>query len=81
MDWEERIELRPDVLAGKPGELAFRWGLPAASGIILLRARGSRESRTAAAARGPSRRVTMAAGQFAVVENDRVRMTPLRQRE
>ena len=29
------------------GELAFRWALPAESGIILLRLRGSAEARTA----------------------------------
>ena len=58
------------------GELAFRSGLPAASGIILLRARGSSQVRTAAVVAAVETRDDWA-GHFAVVENDRIRMTPL----
>lgn len=58
------------------GELAFRWGLPAASGIILLRARGTAALRTASLVAAVQSREDWA-GQFAVVENDRVRVTAL----
>lgn len=58
------------------GELAFRSGLSAASGIILLRARGSSQARTAAVVAAVEGRDDWA-GHFAVVENDRIRMTPL----
>lgn len=59
------------------GELAFRSRLPASSGIILFRLEAS----------GPPRTVTIIlaalasrsdwAGNFSVVEADRIRMTPL----
>jgi predicted nuclease of predicted toxin-antitoxin system len=58
------------------GELAFRWGLPAASGIILVRVRGSLEARTATLVAALESRDDWA-GHFAVVEHDRIRMTPL----
>ena len=58
------------------GELAFRARLPAASGIILLRLRGSAETRTAALVTAVEDREDWA-GQFAVIANDRIRMTPL----
>ena len=58
------------------GELAFRWGLAAGSGIILLRARGLPETRTAAVVAALDVRDDWT-GQFAVIENGRVRMTPL----
>jgi predicted nuclease of predicted toxin-antitoxin system len=58
------------------GELAFRSGLPAESGIILLRLRGSAEIRTTTLVAAIAARDDWA-GQFAVVEHDRIRMTPL----
>jgi predicted nuclease of predicted toxin-antitoxin system len=59
------------------GELAFRAGLPASSGIILFR--------IAAPSAAAVARVALAvldsrgdwAGHFSVVENTRIRMTPL----
>ena len=59
------------------GELAFRWGLPATSGIILFRMRlisPAHISRAAVSAIG-SRKDW--AGHFSVVEEGRVRMTAL----
>jgi predicted nuclease of predicted toxin-antitoxin system len=59
------------------GELAFRWGLPASSGIILLRIQApdpsvvTRIAVAALEARGDW------AGHFSVVEHDRICMTPL----
>ena len=61
------------------GELAFRRGLFADSGIILLRIRGSAETRTATLVAAVQAREDWA-GQFTVVENDRIRMTPLSRR-
>lgn len=58
------------------GDLAFRSGLPAESGIILLRVRGSAEIRTATLLAAVEARDDWA-GQFAVIEHDRIRMTPL----
>lgn len=58
------------------GELAFRQRLPASSGVILLRVRGTAEARTAALVAALEAREDWA-GQFAVVANDRVRLTPL----
>jgi predicted nuclease of predicted toxin-antitoxin system len=58
------------------GELAFRSGLPAESGIILLRLRGSTETRTATLVAAIEARDDWAS-QFAVLEHDRIRMTPL----
>lgn len=58
------------------GELAFRWGLPAASGIILMRGRGSAAERGALLTSAIESRDDWA-GHFAVVEHDRIRMTTL----
>jgi predicted nuclease of predicted toxin-antitoxin system len=71
---EERILLTFDR---DFGELAFRAGLPATSGIVLFRVRLSSAARitqivvTALAMR------TDWAGQFSVVEDDRIRMRPI----
>ena len=74
-------EARVLVTADKDfGELAVRWGLPAESGVILLRARGSAATRTAALATAVQVRDDWAS-RFAVVENDRIRMTPLPHKE
>jgi predicted nuclease of predicted toxin-antitoxin system len=63
------------------GELAFRYRLPAASGIVLFRIVDS-------SARSLAQRVVAAltsrtdwAGYFSVVEEDSVRMTALPERE
>ena len=73
-------ESRVLVTADKDfGELAFQRELPADSGIILLRLRGSPEVRTAALVAAIQARDDWAS-QFAVVENDRIRMTPLPRR-
>ena len=58
------------------GELAFRAGLPAASGIILLRARGSATMRARQLTAAAQAREDWA-GHFTVVEADRIRMTAL----
>jgi predicted nuclease of predicted toxin-antitoxin system len=58
------------------GELAFRRRLPAGSGIVLLRVRGTAAERTAALLAALEAREEWT-GQFAVVERDRVRLTPL----
>ena len=59
------------------GELAFRFGLPAACGVVLLRLSGSSPltDNTRALAALDSR--TDWAGHFAVVTGDRIRMRPL----
>jgi predicted nuclease of predicted toxin-antitoxin system len=59
------------------GELAFRFGLPAACGVVLLRLSGSSPlaDNTRALAALESR--TDWAGHFAVVTADRIRMRPL----
>jgi predicted nuclease of predicted toxin-antitoxin system len=59
------------------GELAFRYRLPASAGIVLLRIRAGAPSGLT--------RIAVAAldsrddwiGHFSVIENDRIRMTPL----
>jgi len=59
------------------GELAFRTGLPAQNGVILFRistpsaTHVARVAATAVASRADW------AGHFAVIEDDRIRMTPL----
>ncbi len=58
------------------GELAFRRGMPAAAGIVLLRIRGSAQAREATFAAAIDARSDWAE-HFAVIEDDRVRMTPL----
>lgn len=58
------------------GELAFRSGLPAESGIILLRLRGAAETRTATLIAAVEARHDWAR-HFPVIETDRIRMTPL----
>lgn len=58
------------------GELAFRRRLPAESGIILLRVRGTPAVRTAALIAAIQAREGWA-NEFTVVENDRIRVTPL----
>lgn len=59
------------------GELAFRSGMPASTGIILLRIGAQDPSLLASiAARALASRADWA-GHFSVVEPSRVRMTPL----
>lgn len=71
---EQRVLLTFDKDFGK---LAFRWGLPATSGIILFRMRLNSPSRIARAAVSVIGSRTDWAGQFSVVEEGRVRMTAL----
>jgi predicted nuclease of predicted toxin-antitoxin system len=59
------------------GELAFRFGLPAASGIILLRARTAGPQSLAHLVRAALKARDDWAGHFSVIEADRIRMTPL----
>jgi predicted nuclease of predicted toxin-antitoxin system len=59
------------------GELAFRWGLPAFSGIVLFRPSLPSPSYVARLAVAALESRTDWAGHFAVVEDDRIRMTPL----
>ncbi|MXY80058.1 MAG: hypothetical protein F4Y94_10335 [Chloroflexi bacterium] len=70
-------ESRVLVTADKDfGELAFRRAAPAHGGVILVRVRGSEDVRATALAAAAQTRDDWA-GQFAVVENDRIRITPL----
>ncbi|MBI2193113.1 MAG: DUF5615 family PIN-like protein [Planctomycetes bacterium] len=71
---EERVVLTHDK---DFGELAFRWGLPATTGVILYRLQGRNP-------KSVNRRVLEVfesrpdwSGCFAVVTEDRVRMRPL----
>ena len=59
------------------GELAFRFGLPASSGIVLFRILASSPSRVARIARAALEARDDWTGHFAVVEESRIRMTPL----
>lgn len=59
------------------GELAFRWGLPAASGIILFRISAPSAQHVAQAAVAVLASRTDWAGSFSVVEDRRVRILPL----
>ncbi len=59
------------------GELAFRSGLPASSGIVLFRISVPSSSYVAQVAVAALESRTDWAGHFAVIEDDRIRMTPL----
>lgn len=59
------------------GELAFRYGLPAECGIILFRIAMPSASRVAKIAVAALASRDDWPGHFAVVEDDRVRMSPL----
>ena len=58
------------------GALAFRWGLPAASGVLLVRVIGD-PSTQARLVLDAFDRGTDLQGKFAVVTNDRMRIRPL----
>lgn len=58
------------------GELAFRLGLPASSGIVLFRIRAKSPAHMAQMAIAAFEARTDWAGHFSVVEDDRIRMTP-----
>ena len=59
------------------GELAFRFGLPAASGIIFFRIRASSSKQVARIVVTAIESRTDWAGHFAVVEEGRIRMVSL----
>ena len=59
------------------GELTFRVGLPASSGVVLFRISASSPAYVARVAVAALESRTDWAGHFAVVEDDRIRMTPL----
>jgi len=59
------------------GELAFRAGLPASSGIILFRISTPSAAHIARVAVEVLRSRTDWAGHFAVIEDKRIRLTPL----
>jgi len=59
------------------GELAFRWGLPASSGIILFRITTPSPSQTSAIILAALQSRSDWVGYFSVVEKSRIRMTPL----
>lgn len=59
------------------GELAFRFGLPASSGIILFRISAPSSAYVARVAVAALESRADWAGHFAVVEERRIRMTPL----
>ena len=62
------------------GELAFRSGLPASSGIVLFRISTPSPSHVARVAVAALESRTDRTGHFAVVEDERIRMTPLPKR-
>lgn len=59
------------------GELAFRAGLPAASGVILFRISAPSGEHVARVATAVLAQRTDWAGHFSVIEDQRIRMTPL----
>ncbi len=59
------------------GELAFRSRLPASSGVVLFRISAPSSSHVARVAVAALESRTDWAGHFAVVEDDRIRLTPL----
>ena len=59
------------------GELAFRAKLPASTGIILFRISAPSSARVARVAAAALESRTDWAGHFAVIEDTRIRMTPL----
>ena len=59
------------------GEMAFRWGLPASSGIVLFRMRICSSSYVAHLCTTLLEIRTDLAGNFTVVEDDRLRITPI----
>jgi predicted nuclease of predicted toxin-antitoxin system len=63
------------------GELAFRRGLPSSSGIILFRVTTQSPAYTVALIVAALQSRSEWSGYFSVVENDRIRMTPLRHKE
>ena len=59
------------------GDLAFQQGLPATCGIVLFRLQASSSAALAALVVTALQSRTDWAGQFSVVEPDRIRMRPL----
>jgi predicted nuclease of predicted toxin-antitoxin system len=59
------------------GELAFRSELPATSGVVLFRISAPSSSHVARVAVAALESRTNWVGHFAVIEDDRIRMTPL----
>ncbi len=59
------------------GELAFRERLPVSAGVILLRVQGGSSTAVAQIVLAALQERDNWAGHFSVVENHRVRMTPL----
>lgn len=73
-----RVEERTIVTFDKDfGELVFRSGLPASSGIILFRITASSPAFVVRVAVAALESRTDWAGHFSVVEDDRIRMTLL----
>lgn len=60
------------------GELAFRYGLPSTSGIILFRISTPSAQHIAKTAISALRQRDDWQGHFSVIEDDRIRMTPLK---
>ncbi len=63
------------------GTLAFRWGLPAASGVILLRLSGASPEADNQRILDILEQRTDWAGYFCVVTDDRIRVRPLPDKE
>jgi predicted nuclease of predicted toxin-antitoxin system len=59
------------------GELAFRYGLPASCGIILFRISTPSPGHVSSLAVAALRQREDWAGHFSVIEDSRIRMTPL----
>ncbi len=59
------------------GELAFRAGLPAASGVVLFRLSASSPAQVARVATAALQSRPDWSGHFSVIEENRIRMTPL----
>jgi len=71
---EERLRVTHDK---DFGELAFRSGLPASCGVILLRLAGDNPDRDHRRAIEAILSRTDRAGHFSVITDDRIRMRPL----
>jgi predicted nuclease of predicted toxin-antitoxin system len=81
-DWQvlRRVEAEDRLLITFDkdfGELAFRAKLPASSGIVLFRISVPSSAHVARVTVAALKSRTDWAGHFAVVENARIRMTPL----
>jgi predicted nuclease of predicted toxin-antitoxin system len=77
LEWAQREDRILLTLDKDFGELAFRLGLPASAGIILFRIAAPSSAYIAQLATGALNSRNDWAGHFSVIEDRRIRMTPL----